>query len=192
MDSNIRALLFVLVYNNIYFYFMKTDLENWKNKLNNLHTRQKGISSEHQIDYKSLLKKVHIGKRVLDVGCGTCWLKNYLPKDTIYFGMDAYIKGKDILTETIEDIEVLSDVYDFETIFVFAALDGMRDLELAFSKMKYLASKNIVILTGVNIEPDIYHTHLITEDYLDTQMNGWNKTTRVQVHPKITFLEYTK
>ena len=65
MDSNIRALLFVLVYNNIYFYFMKTDLENWKNKLNNLHTRQKGISSEHQIDYKSLLKKVHIGKRVL-------------------------------------------------------------------------------------------------------------------------------
>jgi len=58
--------------------------------------------------------------------------------------------------------------------------------------MKYLASKNIVILTGVNIEPDIYHTHLITEDYLDTQMNGWNKTTRVQVHPKIIFLEYTK
>jgi len=192
MDSNIRALLFVLVYNNIYFYFMKTDLENWKNKLNNLHTRQKGISSEHQIDYKSLLKKVHIGKRVLDVGCGTCWLKNYLPKDTIYFGMDAYVKGKDILTETIEDIEVLSDVYDFETIFVFAALDGMRDLKLALSKMQYLSSKNIVILTGINIAPDIYHTHLITEEFLDSQMEGWKKTTRVQVHPKIIFLEYTK
>lgn len=171
---------------------MNTKNENWENKLKNLHTRQKGISSEHQIDYKSLLKKVHIGKRVLDVGCGTCWLKNYLPKDTIYFGMDAYVKGKDILTETIEDVEVLADVYDFETIFVFAALDGMRDLELAFSKMKYLASKNIVILTGINIEPDIYHTHLITEEYLDSQMNGWNKTTRVQVHPKIIFLEYTK
>lgn len=192
MDSNIRALLFVLVYNNIYFYFMKTDLENWKNKLNNLHTRQKGISSEHQIDYKSLLKKVHIGKRVLDVGCGTCWLKNYLPKDTIYFGMDAYVKGKDILTETIEDIEVLSDVYDFETIFVFAALDGMRDLKLALSKMQYLSSKNIVILTGINIAPDIYHTHLITEEFLDSQMEGWKKTTRVQVHPQIIFLEYTK
>lgn len=192
MDSNIRALLFVLVYNNIYFYFMKTDLENWKNKLKNLHTRQKGISSEHQIDYKSLLKKVHIGKRVLDVGCGTCWLKNYLPKDTIYFGMDAYVKGKDILTETIEDIEVLSDVYDFETIFVFAALDGMRDLKLALSKMQYLSSKNIVILTGINIAPDIYHTHLITEEFLDSQMEGWKKTTRVQVHPQIIFLEYTK
>lgn len=192
MDSNIRALLFVLVYNNIYFYFMKTDLENWKNKLNNLHTRQKGISSEHQIDYKSLLKKVHIGKRVLDVGCGTCWLKNYLPKDTIYFGMDAYVKGKDILTETIEDIEVLENVYNLETIFVFAALDGMRDLKLALSKMQYLSSKNIVILTGINIAPDIYHTHLITEEFLDSQMEGWKKTTRVQVHPQIIFLEYTK
>ena len=192
MDSNIRALLFVLVYNNIYFYFMKTDLENWKNKLNNLHTRQKGISSEHQIDYKSLLKKVHIGKRVLDVGCGTCWLKNYLPKDTIYFGMDAYVKGKDILTETIEDIEVLENVYNLETIFVFAALDGMRDLKLALSKMQYLSSKNIVILTGINIATDIYHTHLITEEFLDSQMEGWKKTTRVQVHPQIIFLEYTK
>ena len=192
MDSNIRALLFVLVYNNIYFYFMKTDLENWKNKLKNLHTRQKGISSEHQIDYKSLLKKVHIGKRVLDVGCGTCWLKNYLPKDTIYFGMDAYVKGKDILTETIEDSEVLENVYNLETIFVFAALDGMRDLKLALSKMQYLSSKNIVILTGINIAPDIYHTHLITEEFLDSQMEGWKKTTRVQVHPQIIFLEYTK
>lgn len=171
---------------------MKTTNEDWEKKLNNLHTRSKGISSEHQIDYKSLLKKAHIGKRVLDVGCGTCWLKNMLPKDTVYFGMDAYVKGKDILTETIEDIEVLDDVYNIETIFVFAALDGMRDLKLAFSKMKYLASKNIVILTGVNIEPDIYHTHLITEYFIDSQMEGWQKTTRVQVHPKIIFLEYTK
>lgn len=171
---------------------MKVDNETWESKLNNLHTRSKGISSEHQIDYKSLLKKTYIGKRVLDVGCGTCWLKNMLPKDTVYFGMDAYVKGKDILTETIEDIEVLADVYNIETIFVFAALDGMRDLNLAFSKMKYLASKNIVILTGVNIEPDQYHTHLITEEFIDNQMRGWKKTTRAQVHPKIIFLEYAK
>lgn len=171
---------------------MKVTKETWEVKLNNLHTRTNGISSEHQIDYKSLLKKVYIGKRVLDVGCGTCWLKNYLPKDTVYFGMDAFLKGKDILTETIEDIEVLENVYNLETIFVFAALDGMMDLKLALSKMQYLSSKNIVILTGINIAPDIYHTHLITEEFLDSQMEGWKKTTRVQVHPKIIFLEYTK
>ena len=33
---------------------MKTTKEEWEAKLNNLHTRTKGISSEHQIDYKSL------------------------------------------------------------------------------------------------------------------------------------------
>ena len=68
----------------------------------------------------------------------------------------------------------------------------MRDLKLALSKMQYLSSKNIVILTGINIAPDIYHTHLITEEFLDSQMEGWKKTTRVQVHPQIIFLEYTK
>lgn len=173
---------------------MKTTKEEWEAKLNNLHTRTKGISSEHQIDYKSLLKKVFIGSYVLDVGCGTCWLKNYLPKETDYVGLDAvrrpeHINGK-VLINSIE--EIWGFAYKFDTLFVFAALDGMRDLSMAFEKMKSISQKNIVILTGINILPDIYHTHLITEEFLDAQMEGWKKTTRVQVHPKIIFLEYTK
>lgn len=173
---------------------MKVTKENWKVKLNNLHTRTNGISSEHQIDYKSLLKKVFIGANVLDVGCGTCWLKNYLPKETDYVGLDAvrrpeHINGK-VLINPIE--QIWGFAHKFETLFVFAALDGMRDLVIAFEKMKEISQKNIVILTGINIAPDIYHTHLITEEFLDSQMEGWKKTTRVQVHPKIIFLEYTK
>lgn len=171
---------------------MKTTKEDWKAKLNNLHTRTKGISSEHQIDYKSLLKKVFIGANVLDVGCGTCWLKNYLPKETKYVGLDAvHKKEHELFDVKIGEIEGVWG-YKFDTLFVFAALDGMRDLSMAFEKMKSISQKNIVILTGINIEPDIYHTHLITEEFLDAQMEGWKKTTRVQVHPKIIFLEYTK
>ena len=173
---------------------MKVDKKTWESKLNNLHTRSNGISSEHQIDYKSLLKKVFIGDNVLDVGCGTCWLKNYLPKSTEYFGIDAYKrdehKGLNVGVTAIEDFTFLYPKH--ETLFVFAALDGMKDLELAFKNMRNLASKNIVILTGINIGKDIYHTHLITENFLDDQMNGWKKTVRVQVHSKIIFLEYTK
>lgn len=173
---------------------MKTTKKEWETKLNNLHTRTKGISSEYQIDYKSLLKKVHIGKRVLDVGCGTCWLKNYLPKEIKYRGLDAVLKPEhsfiDVIIGDIEGIWGMNN--NFETLFVFAALDGMRDLNKAFDSMKNICSKNIVILTGINIEPDIYHTHLITEEFLDSQMEGWEKTTRVQVHQKIIFLEYTK
>lgn len=175
---------------------MKTTKEEWEAKLNNLHTRTKGISSEHQINYKSLLKKVFIGKKVLDVGCGTMWLKKLLPEFTIYYGLDAFKlpehTPREVINEKIEELDLNHYCEKVETIFVFAALDGMENLEIAFNKMKSISEKNIVILTGVNIVPDIYHTHLITEEFLDAQMEGWKKTTRVQVHPKIIFLEYTK
>jgi hypothetical protein len=168
---------------------METSKENWEAKLNNLHTREKGISSEHQIDYKSLLKKVFLGDKVLDVGCGAMWLKKYVPK--YYMGIDAYLPDDNMrLKMNIEQLQDGGEFYD--TICCFAALDGMRDLVKSISVMKELAKKNIVILTGINIEPDLYHTHLITEEFIDEQMKDWKKTVRVQVHPKIIFLEYTK
>lgn len=215
---------------NLYICNMEVEKKDWETKLNNLHTRQKGISSEHQINYKNLLAKVFIGETVLDVGCGTCWLADYMPKKTHYIGMDAYVNGKHYddckecefcdLTDKPNDsperyenakdmilkkrihcaIEEYSPIKNFpctnafsvDTIFVFAALDGMKNLIHALDAMKDIAKKNIVILTGVNIEPDLYHTHLITEEFIDEQMAGLTKTVRVQVHPKIVFLEYTK
>lgn len=171
---------------------MNTTLDNWQEKLNNLHARSKGISSEHQINYKLLLSNIAIGNNVLDIGCGTCWLKSYLPKNTKYVGLDVVKKTEhskfDVKIGAIEDFFG----YEFDTLFVFAALDGMRDLDIAFKNMKDIACKNIVILTGVNIQPDLYHTHLITEEYLDSQMEGWKKTFRSQVHEKIIFVEYSK
>ena len=175
---------------------MKVDKQTWESKLNNLHTRVKGITSEHQIDYPNLLKKVFIGKKIVDIGCGTTWLKKLLPKDTIYYGIDAFKLPEhlpwEVINEKIEEIDLNFYSEKVDTAFIFAALDGMENLEIAFKKIKQISSKNIVILTGINIEPDIYHTHLITEDFLDQQMEGWKKTLRVQVHPKIIFLEYTK
>ncbi|RTK94657.1 MAG: hypothetical protein EKK64_07895 [Neisseriaceae bacterium] len=171
---------------------MKVDKKEWESKLNNLHTRTKGITSEHQIDYKSLLKKVFIGESVLDVGCGTCWLKNYLKKSTKYTGLDAFISGKEIITQSIEEIDFNTFQHRFDTLFVFAALDGMMDLEKAFENMKAICNKNIVILTGINIQPDLYHTHLITEQLVTNLMDGFKQTHKTQVHEKILFLEYTK
>lgn len=186
-------MFFVLVYDNLYIYFMKVEKKEWEMKLKNLHTRTKGITSEHQIDYKNLLKKVHIGKTALDVGCGTCWLKKYLGKSH-YNGIDAFDrvehKGLNVYNGIIETYEF--GTQKFETLFVFAALDGMMDLELAFVKMKDVCSKNIVILTGINIQPDLYHTHLITEKLINNLMDGFELTHRTQVHEKIVFLEYTK
>jgi len=173
---------------------MNVDQKEWESKLNNLHTRTKGISSEHQIEYKKLISSVFIGNTVLDIGCGTCWAKNYIPKSSKYYGIDAISKpehkGLQIFSGSIEMFEFGGKTFD--TLFVFAALDGMLDLKKAFENMKKIAAKNIVILTGINIDPDLYHTHLITEDFIDQQMIGFDKTVRNQIHPKIVFLEYTK
>ena len=169
---------------------MKTTQEDFETKLNNLHTREKGISSEHQINYKELLRHVRIGASVLDVGCGTCWLKNYLPPGTKYYGLDAYVKGEGIINMKIEDLVGRSSV---DTVFVFAALDGMQDLVKAFESIKKLAKKNVVILTGVNIPPDQYHTHLITEDFIIEQMKPFKLFIRKEVlKDKILFLEFIR
>lgn len=172
---------------------MKVSEQEFKDKLNNLHTRKQGISSEHQINYKDLIKRVHIGESVLDVGCGTCWLKSYLPKFVNYNALDIQDRyehqGNNVIITKIEDFK---PYVKYDTLFLFATLDGMQDLDKAFEVIRNITNENVVILTGVNIEPDIYHTHKITEEYLDSQMIGFNKSVKVQVHNKILFLEYTK
>lgn len=171
---------------------MKVDQQTWQKKLDNLHSRPKGITSENQVDYKNLLKLVSIGKNVLDVGCGTCWLRKLMPIGTEYTGMDAYGKFASdmVVVETIEHSCAPDGFYD--TIFVFAALDGMKDIKKAIEQMKRIARNNIVILTGINIEPDLYHTVKITEEFLNAEFQDWKLTVRKQVHEKIIFLEYTK
>lgn len=172
---------------------MEVSKKDWESKLDNLHTRVKGISSEYQINYKELLSNVNIGKNVLDIGCGTCWLKKYIPKDSIYTGMDAYLEGEDITTIAIEDLKILPNTLRvFDTIFIFAAIDGMRDLKKAFDNIIALDAENVVILTGINIEPDLYHTHLITEQMIEDLMSPYIKSIRKQVHEKIIFLEFVK
>lgn len=187
------ALYRFLVWINRSIYNMKTTVEDWQKALEALHGREKGISSEHQIDYKTLLKKVHIGNLVLDVGCGTMWLKKMLPADCVYHGMDAFLPHiKDERSQmSIESMRGSKKAY-YDTLFIFAALDGMRDLEQAFDGIRSITKKNVVILTGINIEPDRFHTHLITEELIANQMDGFRLTHRTQVHPKIVFLEYTR
>lgn len=183
------CLLGVYLLSNTHIRMKKTTTEDWQGKLHNLHTRAKGISSEHQIDYKKLLQMVHIGRKVLDVGCGTQWLKDYLPAIAQYHGMDAYLDGPGIIREAIEETQ--QPAQSFDTLFVFAALDGMRDLVEATYQMKRITRQNIVILTGHGIDPDLYHTHKIDLVELNDLMQpDFSPKMHLPVHPNISLLEY--
>ncbi len=172
---------------------MNVEKTEWEQKLHNLHTRQNGITSEHQINYPELLKLVRIGATVLDVGCGTMWLKKLMPKGTIYNGLDAnenIINRSFCVHGQIETIKLNDN--SFDTIFIFAALDGMQDLLKALNNIKRIAAVNVVILTGIEIEPDQYHTHKITERFLIDTMAPFKCTLKKYVHPKIAFFEFIK
>ena len=180
---------------------MITTRKTWEMKMNALHTRDKGISSEHQVDYAKLLQNVEVGHRVIDIGCGTCWLKKYLTPRTNYTGMDPFATNEQVDCGMVIKAEIDSlDWKDnsglcrkFNTAFVFAALDGMRDPETAMKNIRQMVTDNIVILTGINIPPDQYHTHLLTLPFIRECMGNWVEKTYIEVMPeKIVFLQYVR
>ena len=152
--------------------------QRWLDAMNNLMKRRAdgGFSNQKPSpagDYEAHIKKVHIGKNVLDIGCGSCAITKYLPSDVGYLGLDPFpvenAEGN-ICKGNIEDQDINFEFPETrpDTIIAFAVLDGCIDLPTALSKMNALSKQNIVILTGIDIEPDRYHTHKVqVKDLLD-------------------------
>lgn len=174
---------------------MKVEKETWEQKAQNLLNRrsQGTISpSDKKIgDYAAHLRKIQVGKSVLDVGAGNGHLFKCLPDHTVFYtGIDPFPAEKGIQKMTIEECE-FADNYA-ETVVMFAALDNVRDFNQAIAQIKRLASKNILFLTGVNIEPDKYHTIKITESMLINEMKPFKVGHMEYLHPKIILIEFKK
>lgn len=178
---------------------MKVDKELWKERINNLIERRKtygyGLNDNFKCDnvvadYASHVSKVEIGATVLDVGCGGMSLKKLMPQGVIYKGMDAFPVSSEVLEATIEEVDYPDNA--FETIFVFAALDNFQDLDKAFANLKRIASKNIVFLTGVDIEVDKFHTFKITKQLLTDYMAGFSIGYYEELTPKVILIEFLK
>lgn len=182
---------------------MKVTQELWKEKMNNLIERRKlqGHSDDNRKnnnilrDYKTHLSKVHIGKSVLDVGCGSMFLKECLPEDVEYIGIDPFPVNENVFNENIEDIKAVkwfNEAEPIDTICAFAVMDGVMDFDKAIENMKLIARKNIVFLTGVDIEVDKYHTlKLSLQDYRD-RFDDWKETYCEELTPNVYLLEYSK
>lgn len=182
---------------------MEVTEDHWKEKLNNLIERRKDWQHNDDNrkldnvvrDYKLHLSKVYVGKSVLDVGCGSKFLESCLPKGVVYFGIDAFPIDESVYKGKIEDDETVrtfAKFYEIDTVCAFAMLDGCQNLDVAIDNMKTIARKNIVFLTGIDIEPDKYHTFKIEMDYLDTKFSDWRKTYCEQLMPKVFLIEFSR
>lgn len=145
-------------------------------------------------DYKHHLSKVFVGKSVLDVGCGAQFLKTCLPEGVVYHGMDAFptLEMEATTLKMSIESEMFSLVGWHETICAFAVMDNCLDFDKAISNMKQIATKNIVFLTGVDIEIDKFHTFKLSLNDFDERFADWTQGYREMVAPQVWLLEYLK
>lgn len=140
-------------------------------------------------DYHLHMKKVFVGDSVLDVGAGSMFLKGCLPDGTKYYPIDPWPQSDEVRKLAIEDIDI-SESYD--TVCAMACLDMCRDFDKAIENMKAVARKNVVILTGLDIERDRYHTFKLTlADYM-IRFNEWQMGYCEFFEPKVALLEFIK
>lgn len=176
---------------------MKVSRDKWKQATQNLIDRRKawGHPDDNRKldnpvrDYKLHLMKCGVGSSVLDVGCGSQFLKTCLPEGVQYFGLDAFpIEGLDVIPgeiETLEGIEV-------DTVCAFAVLDNCRSFWEACASMKKAARKNIIILTGLGIDPDQFHTFRLERNHFDIAFHDWHCTHEEQLIPKVWLFNFQK
>lgn len=174
---------------------MKVNYNTWKSRMLNLMERRrvpKKRQSDVVSDYGAHLKKVHVGKSVLDVGCGTMAVKSLLPANVKYTGLDPFPVSSEVVSGMIEEEGIEQRLPEIDTVICFAVMDGCMDFSAACSNIKKIAQENVVFLTGIGIAPDQYHTfELQLSDYRGAFV-GWKETVCEAITDKIYLLEYTK
>lgn len=178
---------------------MKATESDWIKATENLNRRRqwKGHADDNRDlsnairDYKTHLNKCGFGSSILDVGCGSQFLKRCLPENVKYIGIDAFpLEGLDILPIAIESDEALS--LSVDTVCAFAVLDNCLDFFKACDNMKNIAKQNVIILTGIGIEVDEYHTFKLEHEHFEEAFKDWDCTHKEELQPKVWLLNYKK
>lgn len=164
--------------------------EVWNEKVLNLINRR-GTRKDRapQLDlYRELIKKVHIGKSVLDVGCGRMYMKECLAPGIKYYGLDAFPICGEVIPGAIEEFTGLSA----DTVLAFAVMDNCRDFRAACANMKAIATKNVVILTALGLPPSKeYHTHRLELSDFRSSFNDWTESLH-KITDTLYLLEYAR
>lgn len=182
---------------------MKADYQKWVDATANLKARrklQKTVSDNPTYqnpvaDYRLHLIKCGYGKSILDVGAGAQFLKTQIPESIVYIPIDAFPAEGYEDTTLPYSIESYADSDDYpivDTVCAFAVLDNCLDFDKAIIAMKKIAQKNIIILTGIDIEVDSLHTFKLQLIDFDDRLKDWNCTHREMIVPKVYLLCYER
>jgi len=176
---------------------MKVTKQQWNKATENLQKRRalrKNLDDNIKLDqsirnFGDHLEKCGYGNSILDVGCGSQALRNFIPNGIHYTGIDAIpVKNTDSILMNIE--ESTFEPKSFDTVCAFAVLDNCFDFDQACQKMKELSRINIVILTGINIEVDQYHTFKLQLEDFNRNFEDMNLTHCEEISPKVYLLNY--
>lgn len=180
---------------------MKADYNKWVQATVNLKERRKQNAGRSDnptyqnpiADYRLHLIKCGYGSSVVDVGCGAQFLKTQLAERTHYIPIDAFpAEGYEDITlpiaiESDEALELSAD-----TVVAFAVLDNCLDFDKACENMKKIAKQNIIILSGIGIEVDQYHTLKIEHSDFDRMFNDWECDHREEIAPKVWLMNFKR
>jgi len=178
---------------------MKANEQDWINATKNLKERRAlvGHNDDNRNldnpirDYKLHLKKCGFGKSVLDVGCGSQFLRTCLPDNVKYMGLDAFpVANTSTFDCAIEDLNWKDNSVD--TICAMAVLDNCRDFDKACQNMIRLAKKNIIILTGIDIVVDKYHTFNLQHEDFKRNFSALDQTHYEEIAPKVWLICYSQ
>lgn len=176
---------------------MKVTKQQWIDATANLKKRRaswKNLDDNIKLDqsirnFGDHLEKCGYGQSILDVGCGSQALRKFIPKEIDYTGIDAFpVKNTDSILMSIE--ESTFEPKSFDTICAFAVLDNCFDFDQACQKMKEIARINIIILTGINIKIDKYHTFNLQLKDFNRNFEDMNLTHCEEISSKVYLLNY--
>lgn len=167
----------------------KVTEEEWRFKADNFQKRIKERPYLVNLAwYKDIVSRVSIGSSVLDVGCGARYIETVLPPHVHYIGIDPY--PRDTLTMAITAEGLNNKFWNFDTVFALASLDNVQDLSLAIRGIYNVARQNIVIVTGIGIEPDHLHTVKVTRKDLTDVMG--EPIQEIELTPNVYLFEFVK
>lgn len=107
-------------------------------------------------EWKNRIKEMasYIGEEtsVLDLGCGSMWLKDFLPESVTYYGCDYKSRGPDVLVcdfnkHEFPDIEV-------DVCFASGVLEYVEDVEWFLNRVSQVSGKLLLSYCTVDDYPD--------------------------------------